>query len=110
MIKTINQLVVFIIELIMIGTVACVGFREGNATWTKYSLAIILPLIVILLWGHFAAPKSSHRLKMPYLAMFRLALFLATACLLFRSHQTIMALVVALLSVVTQIVSYFLKE
>lgn len=110
MFRTIIQITVFVIELIMIGAFAYFGFQKGNSTLIKYLLAIILPVFVVLLWGYFAAPKSLHRLEMPYLVIFRLALFLVASYLLYRSNQTNIAIVVALLSIFTQIASYNLND
>src|ERR1700712_1717533 len=109
MFKTINQIAVFVIELIMIGTFAYFGFRIGNSTLIKYLLAIMLPFLVILLWSYFGAPKSSHRFEMPYLVIFRLTLFLLTSYLLYKCNQINIAIVVALLSISTQAASYLLK-
>ena len=110
MFRTINQITVFFIELIMLGTFACVGFQKGNSILIKYLLSIILPVSVILLWGYFAAPKSPNRLEMPYLVIFRLVLFLSTSYLLYKLNQVNVAFVVALLSISTQITSYFLND
>ena len=110
MVKAINRIAVFVIELIMTATFAHVGFQKGNNMLSKYSCAFILPLVVILLWSYFAAPKSSHRLKMPYLAIFRLALFLTAAYLLYKSGQINFAIVLAFSSVITQMISCFIGD
>jgi hypothetical protein len=110
MFKTINQIAVFVIELIMIGAFAYFGFQKGNSTIIKFLLAIILPVFVVFLWAYFAAPKSLQRLEMPYLVIFRLSLFLIASYLLYKSGQTKVALVVALLSIFTQIASYNLND
>lgn len=110
MFKYINQITVFIIELIMIGSFAYFGFQKGTTPLVKYTLAITLPLLAILAWSYFAAPKSGHRLPMPYLALFRLTLFLAASYYLYATNKGSAALVLALLSVATQIVGYFLDD
>ena len=110
MLKYVNQPIVFIIELAMLGSFAYFGFQKGNSTLAKYTLAIIIPAIAIVLWSYWAAPKSAHRLVMPYLAIFRLALFLAASYLLYACHQTKLAIILAVLSVVTQVVSYFTEN
>lgn len=110
MFKTINQVTVFLIELIMVWSFAYFGFQKGYSIIVKYLLAFILPVFVVLLWGYYAAPKSSHRLEMPNLILFRLALFLIASSLLYRCNQTNMAIGVALLSFATQIAGYFLND
>lgn len=110
MLRYTNQIAVFIIELIMIGSLAYFGFQKGSSTIAKYALAIMLPVLAILLWSYFAAPKSSHRLKMPYLALFRLTLFLIASYLLYKCNKSEAAILVAVLSTITQVVSYFLDD
>lgn len=110
MLKLVNQTIVFILELIMIGWFAFFGFRLGNTTLTKYAFAVIVPVVATLLWGYWAAPKSANRLKMPYLALFRLSMFLLTSYFLYVGGQTSFAIVLAVISVITQVGSYFIEN
>jgi Protein of unknown function (DUF2568) len=110
MLKIINQTIVFLLELMMLGSLAYFGFQKGNGHLYKYTLAIVLPILAIILWGYWAAPKSAHRLSMPYLAIFRLALFLLASYLLYRCEQIKFALIFALASTITQVASIFLEE
>jgi hypothetical protein len=110
MAKYLNQLIVFILELLMLGILGFYGFQKGSNTLTKYAFAILLPAIVILLWGYFAAPKSAHRLPMPYLAMFRGLCFLLASYALYKSNQPSAALIIAFLSVSTQLTSLYFGD
>jgi hypothetical protein len=107
MLRYVNQLVVFLLELVMFGALGFYGFQKGSGTTTKYALAVILPAIAVLLWGYYAAPKSSHRLPMPYLALFRGVFFLCAAYLLYECGQKNWALLVAALAPITQAISYY---
>ena len=109
MLKTINQTLVFLIELAMLASLSYFGFQKGNGPITKYGYAIIFPVAVVVLWAYCAAPKSQHRLAMPYLAIFRLTSFLLASYLLYRSGQTSSAVILALLSVATQVISLFVE-
>nr|WP_294896012.1 YrdB family protein [uncultured Pedobacter sp.] len=109
MLKIVNQTIVFLIELIMFGSFACFGFQKGNGLVLKYGFAILLTLLAILLWAYWAAPKSENRLKMPYLAIFRLFLFFLASFFLYRLGFTKFALILAFISTVTQIASVFLE-
>lgn len=79
MIKSINQAVVFIMELVMVYAFGYIGYKTGSDTFSKYALAILLTAICIFLWGIFAAPKSTRRLSMPYLGLFRCSMFLTAS-------------------------------
>ncbi len=109
MLKIVNQTIVFLIELIMIGTFAYFGYQIGNSIFAKYALAISLPILAIILWGYWAAPKSVHRIMMPYLALFRLSLFLLASYLLYRCGQNKFAIILAIFSLSTQIASIILE-
>lgn len=107
MFKYINATVVFILELIMVGSFAWFGFRTGDSVLVRYILAVALPAVAIALWAYWAAPKSSRRLRMPFLVLFRLAMFLLAGFALYLGNRPTFALVVAVLALVTQTISYF---
>ena len=94
----------------MICSFAYYGFINGNSTVGKYLFAFALTIILILLWGFFAAPKSAYRLPMPYLALFRLSVFMMASYFLWTFNKANFALVVALLAISTQLTSYFLER
>lgn len=109
MLKIINLALVFLIELIMFGSFAYFGFQKGNGLFQKYGFAIILTLLAVVLWAYWASPKSGNRLKMPYLAIFRLSLFLLASYFLYRCGHANFALILAIFSTVTQISSVFFR-
>lgn len=109
MLKIINQTIVFLIELIMFGSFAYFGFQKGNDLFQKYGFAIILSFLAIFMWAYWAAPKSGNRLSMPYLAIFRLSLFLLASYFLHKCGHTKFALILAFISLITQISSVFLE-
>jgi hypothetical protein len=104
-IAALNKGIVFLLEIVMIVSCAYFGFQKGTNIYAKWMLAIILPALAILLWGYYAAPKSSHRLSMPHLAVFRALMFLAAACCLYRCNKISAAISLAVLSFATQFLS-----
>ncbi|MEQ9442509.1 MAG: YrdB family protein [Cyclobacteriaceae bacterium] len=110
MLKYTNQILMFVVELIMVGSFSYFGYQKGNTTLMKYGLAIVIPAIAILLWGYWAAPKSTHRLSMPYLALFRGIMFLVAAYFLYQCNHPKFATILAILSVINQVVSYFTEN
>ena len=75
LIKKVNLLVAFLLEIGLLVLVAWWGYQQGKNETMKYVLAIILPATAILLWGIFAAPKSRHRLHNPFRTIFKLSMF-----------------------------------
>lgn len=110
MIKYINSTIVFIIELGMLASFAYFGYQIGNHSWSKIVLAIALPMVIIIIWGYWIAPKSAHRFRMPYVAIVRLLLFLIAAYLLYHLNVIKLAIIMAILSFITQTVSFFTEK
>ena len=110
MIKTINQIVVFFLEIIMLIVFGYFAFTTKWSFILKLLSSIFMVTTAIALWAFFAAPKSGHRLKMPYLAIFRAGMFLLAALLLFLSGNVNLAIALAALVIVTQIISYFTEK
>jgi len=108
--KHTNQALMFFIELIMLGSFAYFGFQKGHTVLFRYILAIALPTVGIVCWALWAAPKSSSRLPMPYLALFRVVLFLLASYFLYACRQTNLAFVVAAVSIITQVLGYYFKD
>lgn len=110
MLKTLNQTITFLLEVAML---ISFGYYPMVKSWNllpKISLAISLIVAAVLLWAIFAAPRSVNRLDMPYLALFRGALFLIASFLLYQSGQKNIALVLAALAIVTQTFSFITND
>ena len=104
--KQINQVVAFLLELVMLYMLAVGGNQFGKGNGWRYVLAVGLPVLAIGLWGYFSAPRSEHRLVFPYLSIFHFVLFGSTALLWYLTgHQrsAVLFLVIVILSEVTAI-------
>ena len=58
LIKSINLLITFLLELCLLVAYGYFGFNIGNNKIVNIVLAIALPAIVALMWGLYLAPKS----------------------------------------------------
>ena len=83
--------------------------RQWNLA-SRLLLTLLVVSIAISLWAIFAAPKSAHRLQMPHLAFFRVLMFSFSAFLLFQSEHKNFAIIVFVLAVLTQTISYFTEQ
>jgi hypothetical protein len=108
-IKHINLLFVFLVELGMLVSFGYAGFQSGKNVVIKYLLAIVLPLIAAIIWAIFEAPRSQHRLQQPYRTILALLLFLSAAFFLYRTGKTEMAILFAIAAVVTQSLALVLE-
>jgi hypothetical protein len=109
-IKILNQVAAFSLELFMLASLAYSGFQIGKTTAWKYGLAVGLPVIVMILWGLFAAPKANYRLEPGYRFVFELGLFLVSAVLLYKTGQEKTALVFGGIAVLSQVAALVMEQ
>lgn len=98
--KLLNNLVSFLLELAMLGALSYWGFHTGNSTSLKWLLGIGAPAAVVVFWGFFMAPNSSHRLPWPWVPIVSLVLFLASALALYAANARSAALVLAVVAII----------
>ena len=73
--KYANLALSFLLELCILAALGYWGLQTGQTTLLKILLGIGLPLLAAVLWGLFAAPKASRRLKGLALLLFKIAVF-----------------------------------
>ncbi len=110
LIKQLNQIIAFALELFMFISLGYIGFQNGKTTWLKYLLAAGLPLIAIVLWRFFAAPNSAYRLAQTPRIFFETALFISTAILIYKSGHTTIAFTFAAIVLLCEATAYFFKQ
>ena len=83
MLKIINEAFSFLLELAMLAAFTYAGFRVGSNQLAHYLLGIGIPLLVIIFWANYMAPKAANRLRTPWLQALTLVLFEASAVALY---------------------------
>lgn len=63
LLKGVNLLVRFLLELCMYAAVGYWGFKTQSSWVMKIILGIGLPLLIAVLWSIFLAPKATHPLR-----------------------------------------------
>lgn len=63
MLKGLNLLVRFLLELCMLAAVGYWGFKTHSSWLLKILFGIGLPLLIAVLWGLFVAPKATYPLS-----------------------------------------------
>ncbi len=100
----------FLAELMMVASLGYIGFHTYSHPFGKYLTGLGLPLLAIILWGIFAAPRSAYRLESPFRTLFALVLFGITALLLYRYDQVGIAITFGSIALLSQLLALVLKQ
>ncbi|QIP12444.1 YrdB family protein [Spirosoma aureum] len=110
MLKSVYLALMFVLEIAMLIILGYWGLHNTNNRLAGYALAICLPLLAAVLWGRFAAPRSAHRLTLPYRIVFSLTLFGIAALLLFKTGHITLAIVFGLTALACQLSALFFER
>ena len=100
LLKSINLAVAFFLELTALGAFAYWGFQVGGDTILPFVLGIGTPVLGAVIWGIFAAPKSSRRLRGSAYLIFKVAFFAVAILALIVANSPILALILAVIFVI----------
>jgi hypothetical protein len=103
--KTANLGVRFLLELAALAALAYWGSQTGSLP-VSIVLAIGAPLAGAVLWGIFAAPKSRHRLRGARRLIVEIPFFGAAAAGLAAAGQWVLAVIFAVVVVLSELVTY----
>ncbi|NIG56784.1 YrdB family protein [Chitinophaga sp. Cy-1792] len=110
LIKSLNRLLAFSLEIIMLIVVVYVPVKTIVSPWVKYLVAAGLFALIILLWAIWAAPTSRTRLKLPYILVFKFLIYLIPTYLLYRAGMRNYAGILYLLVAISEIAAVFFHE
>lgn len=71
----INHTLALVLEIILLVLLGLWAFTLLEGSWLGWLAVLMVLAVAIALWGRFAAPKSSYRLAMPTLLMFKIGMF-----------------------------------
>lgn len=98
-VRTANLALKFLLELAAFAALAYAGAVIGSGVWAVV-LAVGFPLVAVLVWGRWNAPRSSHRLPTAPRIVCELAVFTVAAVLLAVAGAPVLTAVFAVLVVV----------
>jgi hypothetical protein len=107
-IKLINKGIMFLLEICMLLSLSYWGFH--NHASMAYLYGIGLPVLVALLWGVFAAPKSKKRLPMPYRTFFSIGMFWMSGILLYATGLTVYAIAFMIVAFISGTLAYIFEK
>lgn len=103
-----NMTVGFLLEVAMLAAFCYWGFRLGAPT--GYLVGIGLPVVVIVFWGLFMAPRAARQVPWPALPIIALMIFLVAAAALFAAHVPVLALLLGVVSIAYTVLSFYLNR
>ncbi|MCC7207796.1 MAG: YrdB family protein [Anaerolineae bacterium] len=102
LLKAVNLAVTFFLELAMLAALGYWGFSASDSLPLQLLLGLGAPLVAILIWARFMAPKSpSHLTGAPYLVL-KTMLFGAAALGLIAAGQPAWALAFVIVALINQ--------
>jgi hypothetical protein len=87
MLKMLNLLVRFLLELCILAIFGYWGFQTGGNTLVKFLLGLGAPALFAVAWGTFLAPKSPRRLNEPWLFLLEVVIFALTCWALYSTGK-----------------------
>jgi hypothetical protein len=86
-VKTINDVLAFVLELAAVAALVVWGFTVGPNLPARLALGLGSPVALIVVWALWLAPASDHRLPLPWLLVAKVVVFgLAAAALVGSGH------------------------
>ncbi len=110
MLKSINAGVAFLLELCMLVMLGIWGFQASSENVVRVILGIGAPLLAIILWGMFLAPRSNRRLTgIPYIILKFIIFGVATIAFM-AAGQVTLAIIFIVVAVINQFLAIVWKQ
>jgi hypothetical protein len=95
-IKNANLALAFFLELGVLAALGYWGFHTGQGVIARIALGIGIPLLAVVVWGLFGAPKAVLPLDGPWHLLLQVVFFGSAALALFAAGQRVAGVVFAL--------------
>lgn len=109
-IKNANLALAFFLELGVLAALAYWGFQTGQGALARIGLGIGAPLLAVVVWGLFGAPKAVWPLEGPWRLLLQVVFFGSAAVALFAAGQRVVGMVFALVFVLNCALVYALGQ
>jgi hypothetical protein len=108
--KGINLTVSFLLELMALAIFGVWGFTIGESTLIKILLGVGAPVLMIVFWAIFMAPRSVRRLQDPWHVLFEIVIFGAAGLALLSIGRSDLAFVWGVIVALNILLSFPLKQ
>lgn len=109
-IRGLNRLIAFLLEITMVISLGYVGYSVAENVYLKYVFAILQPLVAIICWSIYAAPKSAKRLAQPWRMVFRTSMYMICALLLYVTGKTTWATSIVIIAIINEMIAFYFKD
>jgi quinol-cytochrome oxidoreductase complex cytochrome b subunit len=109
LIKTLNLMLRFSLELFALGSLAYWGAQTGKGSM-RVLLAIGAPLIIAVVWGVFGSPRSYVQLSTPMHILLELLVFGLPSVALYTSGKHSLATIYITVAIINRILMYIWKQ
>ncbi len=108
--KSINLVVSFLLELCALAAFAYWGFRTGGNSLLRFVFGIGAPVLAAITWGIFGAPRSRFHLTGAAYQGFGLIFFGLAAIALYAAGQRTMAIVFIIIVIINRALVVLWKQ
>jgi len=110
LLKSVNLVVTFLLELCLVVAFGYWGFTTGDALWLKILLGIGTPALAAVLWGLFMAPRAARRLPSPWHEIGQVVFFGLGTLALYAAGQPTLAILFAVVFAVNLVLRLVWKQ
>jgi hypothetical protein len=110
MVKQANLLLAFLLELGVLAALAYWGVATGSTIPLKMVLGIGTPVLALIVWATWGAPRSERRLQGRWYWLLRIGFDAAGAAALYVAGQHLLGTIFALVAVLNCILGYAWKQ
>jgi len=96
----------FLLELVAIASFAYWGFTVSDSIIVRLVLGLGTPILAIVLWGIFAAPKSERRLRGNAYLAFKVVYFVLAILALIAAGSVTLGIIVAVVFAINTVLAY----
>jgi hypothetical protein len=100
----------FLLELCMLAALAYWGFHSGGGTSRHVVLGIGAPLLAAIYWGLFISPKAKFPFPLPVKLILEIIVFALAIVALYASGQQLLAIIFAVVAIVSRILLMVLPQ
>lgn len=104
--KNANLGLAFLLELAVVAALLYWGLVTGSNILTKIVLGIGVPVVAIILWAVFGAPRSARRLQGNWYWLLRVVFDAVGVVALYAAGQHFLALILGLLALLNCFLGY----